>query len=130
MSEGIQQLPSEENRERESLFDPFLEDLWNKYNFSGHPPKKGSQAESRFFDKCALYATYLDHPIHYPDEHAKKDSDSMRRQLHNEIAIMIMGQKRSGMKSSQAEHIANFAYEYARGITPDEAEKFKQKDNN
>ena len=58
----------------------------------------------------------------------KKYSDSERRVLHNEIAIMVTGSKRSGMEISEASHIADFAYEYARGVSYEDSKKFGQEE--
>ena len=119
-------IPQENNKEKESLFDPRLEGLWDDYDFPGHPPKKASQAEKRLYDKCVEYANTLDHSGHYSALSLAKSSDSRRRQLHNEIAVMVVGKQRSGMQPVQAEHIANFAYEYARGISLQDIEKIQR----
>ena len=116
-----QEVPSEEKKE--SLYDPRLEDLWDEYNFPGKPPKKDSGAEKSLLDKCSLYAVYMDGQAH--TLHENQTYDTQRRILHNEIAIMVVGQKRSGMKASLAEDVANFAYEYARGVTLKESQEFK-----
>lgn len=38
------------------------------------------------------------------------------RELHNMIAIMVVGEKRSGMNENLATRIANFAMEYSKSV--------------
>jgi hypothetical protein len=60
-----------------------------------------------------------------PDENGKVHASTFeveRRLLHNEIAVMTLGVQRSGMNTKRAQSVAEFAYEFARGI------KFKDKD--
>ena len=49
----------------------------------------------------------------------------MRRQLHNEIAIMTVGKQRSGMDLEDANHISNFALSYTHGLTLDDIDSGK-----
>lgn len=122
--EGLSSIPAESGNE---MFDPWLEDLWGKYDFKGNPPKIGSKAEERLRKTCEEYARFLGDSYSYASSSVdkKKESDTRKRQLHNEIAIMVMGKQRSGMVSSLAEHIANFAYEYVNGFTIEEKEKYR-----
>src|SRR3989344_443664 len=100
---------NQENREREP--DPLLEDLWYKYEFSGNPPYKGSSAESRLKEACQNYAKIVnnlqssnlyrgDSENYIPPNRAIKrasSSDSKRREIHNKIAVMVVGKERLGM---------------------------------
>lgn len=125
--ESFQQ-PASHQEGKESLYDSRLQILWDEYDFPGRPPRKGSVAEKRLHEKCSEYADLRDEAGHYNEKDMVKikTSDIRRRQLHNEIAIMTVGQKRSGMEYEGAENIAEFAYEYVRGLTFDEAEKIIQ----
>lgn len=108
---------------QEKSYDPFLEELWVEYNFRGKSPFAGSVAEIRLKEACDKYANFMDHGKKMlPGEEVaiygtKKisSSDAERRELHNQIAIMVLGRQRSGMDVETAKHIAEFAYEYSRG---------------
>jgi hypothetical protein len=114
--------------------NPSMLRLWTKYRFPrGGAPFAGSPAENRLVDACKRYAQYILNPDSFGKQRTRnpitgqnvpvvseedyfasrrvKDSssDSARRQLHNEIALMVVGKQRSGMESEMAEHIANFA---------------------
>lgn len=114
--EGPISVPSEEKEEMEE-FDPRLEELWEKYKLSGQPPRMGSKAETRLKEKCSEYAGFSigDKTVFSTADSAYK-YDIRKRQLHNEIAIMVVGQQRSGMKASLAQNIANFVIEYITGF--------------
>lgn len=123
---------------QEKKYEPFLEELWEEYGFKGKPPYLGSLAEKRLKDVCDQYANSVD------AQHGKKPldndfklyrknkssaSDSARRVLHNQIAIMVVGNQRSGMEADLAQAIGEFAYEFSRGYKIGEAEKFKKNDD-
>jgi hypothetical protein len=106
--------------------DPYLDDLWEKYDFPGKPPYKETLAEKRLKDACQAYAAIVnqiakssmhsDHENYFSQINIVKKisaSDSKRRELHNQIALMVSGKQRSGMALNDAEHIANFAIELA-----------------
>lgn len=121
-----------EKKEEESLFDSRLQDLWEEYDFPGKPPRKGTEAERRLHEKCRMYTQIntKSASIGIRTENTineRYSSDSSQRQLHNDIAVMVMGRKRSGMEESTARAIANFACEYALGMTLDEYYKYKSK---
>jgi hypothetical protein len=121
-----------ESKEEESLFDPRLEDLWEEYGFPGKPPRKGTEAERRLHEKCGMYTSIniKSATVGMRTENTMNErysSDSNQRQLHNDIAVMVMGRKRSGMEESTARAIANFACEYALGMTLDQFYKYKSK---
>ena len=124
-SEGINPIASAQEKSR----DPFLEELWSGYGFPGRPPFEGGTAETRLKEACNKYAIFIDEDgTKSPKDrslHERKISDSERRKLHNEIALMVVSEQRSGMLNSMAEHIGEFAYEYARGYKIAEADKYK-----
>jgi|SRR5581483_3154092 len=122
--------------ESQEEFDPYLKDLWEEYHFTGNPPKAGSLAEKRLQEKCFEYAEYVTGLMSkYQTGSAQlRGSDAYnysekKRQIHNEIAIMVVGQQRSGMDTDLAENIANFAIDYAQGYkvdTPEDRDRFKE----
>lgn len=105
----------------EKQYDEYLLDLWKEYGFDGKPPFSGSKAEERLKEKCRQYSQFV---INSKGD-LKNYSDVTRRQLHNEIAVMTVGEQRSGMSESEAREIANFAMAYTHGITVDELETGK-----
>src|SRR3989338_763572 len=115
------------NHVPERISEPFLTLLWDEYEIPGNPPLQGSVAEQRLKSVCERYANALDSGVRH---HAKtldfKRSDTSQRQLHNELALMLLSRQRSGMEISTAEHIAQFAFEYARGYKLKEGEAFKR----
>lgn len=126
---NFNQVPAE-SKEEESLFDPRLEDLWEEYGFPGKPPKKDTEAERRLHEKCRMYTNIniASAKVGMRTEQTLKErfsSDSNQRQLHNDIAVMVMGRKRSGMEEETARAIANFACEYALGMTLADFYKYK-----
>jgi hypothetical protein len=84
---------------------------WNRFRFQGKPPKPGSIAESRLVKACHDYASYLLEIGRGCGGSLAlaKGSDAKRRELHNNLAIMITGQQRSGMDETLAKEIATFA---------------------
>lgn len=116
--------------------DPFLEELWMEYGFHGKPPFVGSIAEKRLKETCDKYADCVDHNLNkIPGDEAaayggvKKisTSESYRRELHDQIAVMIVGRKRTGMEESLANRITDFSYEYSRGYKIKEEKIYKEK---
>ena len=90
-------------------------------------------AEERLKEVCDIYAGLIDRDenklsgLEVTASDTKKilSSDSHRRELHNKIAIMVVGKQRSGMDDILARKIANFAYEYSRGYKIGEKDKYK-----
>ena len=121
------------NNQQEKGYDSFLEDLWIEYDFHGNPPFESSVAEERLKEVCDMYAGLIDRDenklsgLEVTASDTKKilSSDSHRRELHNKIAIMVVGKQRSGMDDILARKIANFAYEYSRGYKIGEKDKYK-----
>lgn len=107
----------------EKKYESFLHELWQEYDFPGKPPFEDSVAEKRLKEACDKYANFVDHhKKDLPGDEAliygsKKisSSDSSRRELHNQIAVMVVGRQRSGMEEDLAKQITDFAYEYSRG---------------
>ncbi len=110
--------------------DPALKQLWRKYGFPNRPPFKGSIAEKRLKDACSGYSNLVrnseiinprlrEDSENYFSKSSNKDGsntlgyETKRRELHNMIALMVVGEQRSGMNENLATKIANFAFEYA-----------------
>ncbi|MDQ5958027.1 MAG: hypothetical protein QG665_370 [Patescibacteria group bacterium] len=97
---------------------------WKRFNFKFKPPKPGSPAEARLRKACEDYAEFIINP----NPHGATGSDGRRRQLHNDITLMTVGEERTGMDVSLAEEIADFACLVATGLRADKAaEEFGQK---
>lgn len=118
-----------------------LQVLWRQFRFPGQPPKAGSVAEQRLRDACENYVNIItakqramtvpmeedgenyrrpddDRPSYY--EQRTASSDESRRNLHNQIAVMVYGQVRSEMDSATAEKLADFACQFAAGTSIDQ----------
>jgi|GEM_PF-3224834 len=126
--EGLNNLKTNQ----EKSYEPFLEELWGEYDFAGRPPFAGSVAEAKLKEACDKYANFIDGHKGLPGDEARiygnrkiESSNSDRRVLHNQVALMVMGKQRSGMDLETAMIITEFAYEYSRGYKIKEAEKFK-----
>ena len=52
-------------------------------------------------------------------------SDAAKRELHNQIALMVVGRTRSGMDEASAEHIADFACELTYNKSIKEMDRLK-----
>lgn len=126
--------------------DPVLLSLWKKYGFMGEPPIKGSPVEERLYETCRKYLKHALGEISTPPikksyekeimgdsenyfakktDLIKSSSDPSRRELHNQIALMVVGRQRSGMDSVSAEAIADFACELVNGCKLSEMEVYK-----
>ncbi len=126
----------EENFEEKIERDPELVFLWKKYRLFGEPPVKGSPVEERLRDTCRRYMEYATNPeqfkkiINTDSENyfsqgrplmKTGESNAARRELHNQIALMVVGNQRSGMHVERAEELADFASEYIYGCKVAEA---------
>lgn len=114
-------------QEAEPEYDEHLEMLWGTYGFEGNPPKAGTRAEERLNDACKRYCNFIlspNNPINKSElgKEITKKSETQRRLLHNEIAIMTVGVERSGMDTESARRIANFAMDYIKGFSVDDLE--------
>lgn len=127
--------------------NPRLSALWAKYRFPANgAPFAGSPAEDRLVSACSRYAQYILFPERFATKTREVDpstlrsglvgdaedyfaanrrkegsSDSARRALHNEIAIMVVGQQRSGMATDLAEKIAEFAVDVHNAFDEEKA---------
>lgn len=108
-----------------------IQKLWKKYRWMGEPPRAGSPVEGRLRETCRRYMKHVLGEAISPEldqikaggdqedyfaQFRKKDKDSSgasRRELHNQIALMVAGQQRSGMDTEAALRIAEFASEVA-----------------
>ena len=105
--------------------DPVLLKLWRKNGFPNRPPFKGSEAERRLKEACRSYTSLVKN-ADVINPRLKEDSENYfaktkinnlgyetrRRELHNNIAVMVVGEQRSGMNEALATKIAKFALEY------------------
>lgn len=106
-----------------------LSKYWKTHAIPGQPPSKGSIAHKRLHDSCQKYAHVVrnqgnievvgriqpDAEDYFASKTGRmvgRSSDRYRRELHNEIAIMLYGRPRSGMETDLAEHIMEFALHY------------------
>jgi len=124
----MKNMESMRNLSIEGEVDPILNKLWRKYKFTTKPPIKGGVAEQRLLSACRSYTSLVDNLPQMINARSQQDSEnyfaknrsvdfvreseSDRRELHNQIAIMIVGKQRSGMEESLALHLADFAREY------------------
>ncbi|KKR32325.1 MAG: hypothetical protein UT65_C0003G0011 [Parcubacteria group bacterium GW2011_GWF2_39_8b] len=112
------EIPTQNNEDIEE-FNPYLEKLWGDYGFEGNPPKADSLAESRLKDTCERYTKYaMGLDVRFTTQKEAIRHHQRQRQLHNEIAVMVVGQQRSGMEEELAQKISSFATEYVQGIRP------------
>ncbi|PIT93588.1 hypothetical protein COU00_03550 [Candidatus Falkowbacteria bacterium CG10_big_fil_rev_8_21_14_0_10_43_11] len=81
--------------------------LYKKRGFNTQPPKPGSIAEERLINACKKYIPYV-----IADD---ASSEKNRRQFHNELGLMIMGQERSHLNNYDADRLADFAFELITG---------------
>lgn len=127
------------NMENQREADPILKELWKKYHFIGNPPLAGSPVEERLKDTCARYMKYVLGKVEPPQTQSntedyfaqfranvkKPDSEASRRELHNQIALMVLGSQRSGMDITTAEQLTDFASELTYGCSIEEANERK-----
>lgn len=103
-----------------------LLNYWRRFGFPGKPPKPGSVAEKRLLEKCQAYTDLV-------LSGGSSSVDVGRRQLHNEIAVMIFGRPRTDMSYDLAEKISEFASLATTGQTLEQAmadlEKFRDERN-
>ncbi|OHA60152.1 MAG: hypothetical protein A2589_00535 [Candidatus Vogelbacteria bacterium RIFOXYD1_FULL_46_19] len=97
----------------ETLPESDIARYWKRMGFSFSSPKPGSPAEARLREACESYSRFIVNP----SLRGATGSEGRRRQLHNEISIMTVGEPRSGMESEKAEKIADFACLVATGLT-------------
>ncbi|MGB8816044.1 MAG: hypothetical protein WCC74_02315 [Minisyncoccia bacterium] len=105
----MEKLNIEQENTRE--YDHTLLNLWKKNGFLGNPPFRDTTAEQRLKEMClSYYRLMIDgHLIRV------RGSDDKKRELHNQIALIVIGKQRSDIDTGTAEKIANFAYELTTG---------------
>jgi len=103
-----------------------LAKLWRRFNFPFNPPKPGSPAEQRLIKNCEDYTKFsLD-----PDLFGASGSNGHRRELHNALTSMILGQSRESTDTELAEEIADFACYVTTGTSLQEMLKEISKSKN
>ena len=98
--------------ESEQQEESRLQKLWRRFGFRGQAPKPGTPAEKRLEEKCSEYIHYILDP-----NLMGQMGERSRRALHNEIAVMVLGNSRDQMDSRTAEGIADFASLVATGMS-------------
>lgn len=86
--------------------------LWRKYNLFGEPLKPGTPVEARLREKCRAYSDLI-----LGGRVSDANGGSTRRQMHNEICIMVLGKAHADLSSATVEKIADFACELTTGMT-------------
>jgi len=130
-------LPQEEEQGTENE-DQNIVNLWEKYSFPETPPPLDSVEGQRLLDYCRSYIEYaltnkLPSPPMYDSENMRASiivdnwADRRRRELHNNIALIVAGKDRSSMGDWEAGEIANFASELVLGEDLESARKHKEK---
>lgn len=115
---------------------PDIATLWKEYGGKGKCPALESPVMQRLVDSCREYIAIVlkqkelacrvqkkstDDENYFapkPEDLVKQvvsESDIRRRQLHNDIAQILVGKSRSGMSEGEANNIADFACQVAMG---------------
>jgi len=112
MREGVLESTPISHESRPEL-ESDMAGLWKKYRFPGEPPPPGSVGEQRMRKYAEQYisATIGITTTSRVSAEVRAASDSTRRNLHNQLAIMIYGEMRSGMPQRLATKICDFAAE-------------------
>ncbi|XOU95065.1 MAG: hypothetical protein ACNFW9_03295 [Candidatus Kerfeldbacteria bacterium] len=102
-----------------------IKDGWNKYRFFGEPPTPGTPVEQRLIETCERYVTYAVSEKLRGKAVASKPmqdgSESEQRVLHNQLAMMTVGDTRTGLDLKAATRIKEYAFSIARpGFSVDE----------
>lgn len=82
-----------------------INDLWKKFHLVGNPPKVGTPVMDRLFNACQSYINFLAKS----KINMMTDSEATRKDLHNQIALMVDGRVRTSMSPKRSEEISNFA---------------------
>lgn len=96
-------------RERDSSD---LSQYWKRLNFRGEAPKPASPLEDRLRNKCREYISMVLDP-----QLRGAIGENRRRDLHNEIAIMVLGKSRDDLPYEVGEKVSEFASLVATGMT-------------
>lgn len=89
-----------------------LVSLWREFGFIGKPPKDGSPVLERLKEACESYVKFVESE----SVHRVPGSEAKRRNLHNEIALMVIGKERSRVDLKTAEKITEFVCRFTRGV--------------
>ncbi|MDD5527918.1 MAG: hypothetical protein PHO56_02980 [Patescibacteria group bacterium] len=95
---------NETEQEKEKISD--IAKYWRRFGFPGKPPQEGTPAEERLIK---ISQEYFDTALMCERMGNPKGSDAKRRELHNQLGLMIFGKQRTDMSESVAEAIADFA---------------------
>ncbi len=100
--------------------------LWLKYKCKGNPPKFGTPVYKRLEDTCKNYIDLVINPV----ANRMSGSDSLRRKHHNDIAVMVDGGLREGMRPQRAEEISDFASMLVYGVEMNDLDDLYQESQN
>lgn len=89
-----------------------VEKLWHEYGFPGDPPRAGTPVEARLVKNCEQYEKYLSNPR----LHGAIGSESIRHQLHDQLATMIFGRSLKILGDEIRDNISNFACRLVTGL--------------
>jgi hypothetical protein len=79
---------------------------WRKFSFPGTPPREGTPVEKRLLD---ISRKYFEQALSCERKKNSIGSSAERRELHNQLSLMIIGKQRSDIDLALAEKIADFA---------------------
>lgn len=106
---------SNESREKaimEAAQAEVIQKSWKEFRFPGDPPRPGTPVEKRMIDTAKRYIDAAFGPNtnkHTASDVMRHASETQQRVYHNELAIMIYGQARTGMEFEKATGIKDFA---------------------
>ncbi len=117
-----------ENHEEVALLEArrqAIRDGWKKYGFFGESPAPGTPVEQRLIEICERYVKFATSKELRGKGVANKSvqdaSESEQRVLHNQLAIMTVGDTRTGLDLRAATKIKDYAFSIARpGFSVDE----------
>lgn len=116
---GLSSVEAENSGERLGL-------LWSQYGFPGEAPRAGTPVEQRLQGKCRAYADKVVKDAIDPKRSLTEGSDRLRKDLHNELAIMIFGKQRDSLDPQSIENVTDFACELTHdGKLEDIAEEYR-----
>ncbi|MBI2474216.1 MAG: hypothetical protein HYV68_00790 [Candidatus Taylorbacteria bacterium] len=108
--------PWEPERKRSAeKVDPLLAKLWRENNFFGESPVKNSPVEKRLRNLCEQYAATVSRTFGFTPERERN-----RRDLHNQLSLMLTGKQRDTLDCVEAEKIGNFAFILYKGHSMDD----------
>jgi hypothetical protein len=117
MKQNFESSLGREGSKSEEIKQSDVSRYWKRYNFKFNPPKPNSPAEDRLKKVCADYAKF----ILDPNLSGAVGSDGVRRQLHDQLSLMTLGEHRADIGIATAEEIADFACLVTTGMKADQA---------